>query len=186
MAAVEGITQITRGKLIELSEQQLVDCSTDNHGCSGGLMDKAFEYIIENKGLATEADYPYRHEEGTCDNQKEKAVAATISKYEDLPKGDEQALLQAVSNQPVSVCVDASGRAFHFYKSGVLNADCGNNCDHGVAVVGFGTAEEENGAKYWLIKNSWGETWGESGYIRILRDAGLCGIATAASYPVAI
>ncbi|KDO37366.1 hypothetical protein CISIN_1g048025mg, partial [Citrus sinensis] len=118
VAAVEGITQITSRKLIELSGQQLVDCSTDNHGCSGGLMDKAFEYIIENKGLASEADYPYRREQGTCDKQKEKAVAATISKYEDLPQGDEQALLQAVSKQPVSVCVEASGRAFHFYKSG--------------------------------------------------------------------
>ncbi|KAH9742315.1 cysteine proteinase [Citrus sinensis] len=185
VAAVEGITQITGGKLIELSEQQLVDCSTDNNGCSGGLMDKAFEYIIENKGLATEADYPYQQEQGTCDEQKEKAAAATIGKYEDLPKGDEHALLQAVTKQPVSV-FEASGQAFRFYERGVLNAECGNNCDHGVAVVGFGTAEEEDGANYWLIKNSWGETWGESGYIRILRDEGLCGIATEASYPVAM
>ncbi|KAJ4700512.1 Cysteine Protease [Melia azedarach] len=189
VGALEGMMQINTGKLIPLSEQQLLDCSTNygNHGCNGGLMDNAFQYIIENQGIATETDYPYQEMQGTCDAQKAATAAARISKFEDLPANDEQALLNAVSMHPVSVCIEGGGQDFQNYRSGVFNGQCGTQCDHAVTLIGYGTSED--GMKYWLIKNSWGETWGENGYMRIQRDAGvsggLCGIATGSSYPVA-
>ncbi|VAH83188.1 unnamed protein product [Triticum turgidum subsp. durum] len=98
----------------------------------------------------------------------------------------EEALAKAVANQPVSVAIDASGKAFMFYSEGVFTGDCGTDLDHGVAVVGYGVAED--GKAYWTVKNSWGPSWGEKGYIRVEKDSGaeggLCGIAMEASYPV--
>ncbi|GAY60267.1 cysteine protease-like protein [Citrus sinensis] len=186
VAAVEGVTEISSGNLIPLSEQQILDCSIDgNRGCGGGWMDNAFKYII-NQGIATEADYPYKEVQGTCEDAQVK-VAAKISNFEDVKPNDEQALLQAVAMQPVSICIEGSGPDFQSYKGGIFNRGCGTQCSHAVAIVGFGATED--GMKYWLIKNSWGESWGEAGYMRILRDVeapeGLCGIATKPSYPVA-
>ena len=189
VAAMEGITQLKTGKLISLAEQELVDCDTsgEDQGCEGGLMDDAFEFIIQNKGLATEANYPYKGVDGTCNKNKEASHAAQITGYEDVPANSENALLKAVANQPVSVAIDASGSAFQFYSSGVFTGDCGTELDHGVTAVGYGTASD--GTKFWLVKNSWGSSWGENGYIRMQRDVdaneGLCGIAMEASYPTA-
>ncbi|KAA3453112.1 ervatamin-B-like [Gossypium australe] len=187
VAAVEGIIQIKTGKLISLSEQQLLDCSTNggNQGCSGGWMMNAFEYISQNQGITTEESYPYQQMQETCATQINKV--ATINGYQMVPKNDEEALLKAVTNQPVSVALDGYGQSFQFYKGGVFTGDCGNDLTHAVTIVGYGTSEE--GLNYWLIKNSWGETWGENGYMRIQRDVntpgGLCGIAMKASYPIA-
>jgi len=186
VAAIEGITKIKTGKLISLSEQQLLDCSTNyNSGCNGGLMDYAFQYIIQNKGLTTETNYPYEAMNGTCNAEKASQSEAQISNFEDVPSKSEEALLKAVANQPVSVAIDIDG-ALQYYSSGVFNGKCGNNLNHGVTVIGYGTTED--GTKYWLVKNSWGESWGENGYVRIQRDVdapeGLCGIAIEASYPV--
>lgn len=186
---MEGITKLTTGKLISLSEQELVDCDTkgDDQGCGGGLMDSAFQFILKNGGLTTEAEYPYRHLDGTCSTKKLASHAASIKGYEDVPANDEAALLKAVANQPVSVAIDASGFAFQLYSGGVFTGTCGTELDHGVTAVGYGTASD--GTKYWLVKNSWGTSWGENGYIRIARDVsakeGLCGIAMMASYPTA-
>ncbi|TYI84668.1 hypothetical protein E1A91_D05G381700v1, partial [Gossypium mustelinum] len=190
VAAIEGIVQIKTGSLISLSEQQLLDCSTDggNRGCDGGRMVNAFEYVIRNQGITTEESYPYQETQETCDTEKQINKVATINEYQMVPENDEEALLKVVASQPVSVAIEGHGQDFRFYSGGVFTGDCGNALSHAVTVVGYGTSEE--GLNYWLVKNSWGETWGEKGYIRIQRDAntpgGLCGIAMKASYPVII
>ncbi|XP_022017702.1 senescence-specific cysteine protease SAG39 [Helianthus annuus] len=189
VAATEGINQLSTGNLISLSEQELVECDTsgEDEGCNGGLMDEAFKFIIQNKGLTTETNYPYEGIDGTCSTTKESSHAATITGYEDVPTNSEAALLKAMAMQPVSVAIDASGSDFQSYKSSVFTGECGTQLDHGVTVVGYGTTDD--GTKYWLVKNSWGTTWGEEGYIRMQRDVasenGLCGIAMMASYPTA-
>ncbi|KAI4347793.1 hypothetical protein L6164_008575 [Bauhinia variegata] len=170
VATVEGINQIKTGTLTTLSEQQLIDCDTDtgNEGCGGGWMGNGFKYIIGNKGLASEADYPYRGIEGTCSISV--TAAAQISGYEDVLANSEEQLLQAVNNQPISVaiCVDDE---FKRYESGVFSGQCCTELNHWVTLIGYGTSDDD-GSKYWLIKNSWGEQWSESANMRLLRDSG--------------
>ncbi|WCJ32696.1 Cysteine proteinases superfamily protein [Euphorbia peplus] len=187
VAAVEGITQLTTGKLISLSEQELVDCDTRvNRGCQGGFMDNGFKFIIENNGITTETNYPYEAADGTCNTMESANSAAKITGYEDVPPNDEAALMNAVASQPISVAIDAGGSEFQFYKSGVFAGSCGTELNHGVTAVGYGS---NDGMNFWLVKNSWGTQWGEEGYIRIQKDIdakeGLCGIAMQASYPTA-
>ncbi|KAF6154628.1 hypothetical protein GIB67_035421 [Kingdonia uniflora] len=189
VGATEGITQLTTGKLISLSEQELVDCDTSgvDQGCSGGEMEDAFQFIQHNKGLTTDTHYPYTAVDGTCDAKKASLPAAKITGYEVVPVNSEKALLKAVANQPIAVSIDAGGSAFQFYSSGVFNGECGTDLDHGVTAVGYGTSSD--GTKYWLVKNSWGTSWGEEGYIRMERGIaakeGICGIAMDSSYPTA-
>ncbi|KAL5983853.1 hypothetical protein ACLOJK_017949 [Asimina triloba] len=189
VAATEGITKLSTGKFISLSEQELVDCDTngEDQGCNGGYMDDAFLFIQHNHGLTTETNYPYTAADGTCDTKKEANHVAAITGHEDVPVNNEKALLKAVANQPIAVAIDASGFEFQFYKSGVFQSPCGTDLDHGVAAIGYGTAAD--GGKYWLVKNSWGTSWGEEGYIRMQRDvspkSGLFDIAMMPSYPTA-
>eukprot|EP00884_Botryococcus_braunii_P022746 jgi/Botrbrau1/9155/Bobra.160_3s0027.1 len=186
IGAVEGVNYLQTGELISLSEQELVDCDTSKDlGCNGGLMDYAFEYIKKNGGIDTEADYGYWSVGTYCNKLKEGRHVVTIDGYEDVPEKDEGALLKAVSQQPVSVAICAS-QGLQFYSSGVVDtANCCTDLDHGVLAVGYG---EEAGVPYWKVKNSWGETWGESGYFRLARNSnkkeGTCGIAMSPSYPV--
>ncbi|XP_057747832.1 cysteine proteinase EP-B 2-like [Arachis stenosperma] len=177
--------KIKTGNLLSLSEQQLVDCATvTNNGCGGYDKDKAFEYIA-NQGLRSEADYPYMATDGMCDSQNVKPVAR-ISGYSDITPNNEQEMLRVVATQPISVSIEASGQAFQFYKQGVFNGECGYTLNHAVNIIGYG--QDTNGNKYWLVRNSWGTTWGENGYMRILREGGypqgLCGIAMRPSYPI--
>ncbi|KAK8653477.1 hypothetical protein V6N13_127473 [Hibiscus sabdariffa] len=185
IAATEGIHKLTTGQLISLSEQELVDCDKGvDQGCEGGEMEDAFEFIIRNHGIASEAAYPYKGDDRTCNKSEEASHAATITGYEVVPANDEHALQKAVANQPVSVSIDARDSAFQFYSSGIFTGACGTDLDHGVTAVGYGS---EDGTDYWLIKNSWGTGWGEEGYIRMQRNIkakeGLCGIAMDSSYP---
>ncbi|KAL9238070.1 hypothetical protein vseg_012546 [Gypsophila vaccaria] len=185
VAAVEGINQIVTGNLTALSEQELIDCDTENNsGCNGGLMDYAFQYIMSSGGLHKEEDYPYLMEEGTCDSSKDLNEMIGISGYHDVPANDEASLIKALAHQPISVAVEASTRDFQFYSGGVFDGHCGTELDHGVAAVGYGTSK---GMDYIIVKNSWGSRWGEKGFIRLKRNTGkpegLCGINKMASYP---
>ncbi|KAG6736840.1 hypothetical protein POTOM_060264 [Populus tomentosa] len=187
--ATEGINQLTTGKLVSLSEQELVDCDTqgEDQGFEGGLMEDGFEFIIKNQGITTEANYPYQAADGICNSKKEASRIAKITGYESVPATSEAALLKAVANQPTSVSIDAGRSDFQFYSSGVFTGRCGTELDHGVTAVGYG--ETSDGTKYWLVKNSWGSSWGEEGYRRMQRhteaEEGLCGIAMDSSYPTA-
>jgi len=180
---IEGANQISTGTLISLSEQQLVDCagSQGNQGCSGGLMDDAFKWVIKNGGIDSEADYAYTGKDGTCD--KTAKSVATITSYEDVTVGDEDALLAALQKGPVSIAIEADKIGFQFYKSGVFSGNCGTQLDHGVLLVGSGT-DSDSGKDYWRVKNSWATTWGDAGYIRLVRGKDQCGLADSASQPV--
>jgi C1A family cysteine protease len=183
--SVEGAYQIATKNLVSLSEQQLVSCSLSfgNLGCNGGLMDAAFQYIEKN-GICTEADYPYTAQ---SDFLKCKAssctAAARITGFTDVTPNNEAQLLSAVNIGPVSVAIEADKSVFQSYTGGVLDsAFCGTQLDHGVLIVGYGT-DAASGKDYWTVKNSWGASWGENGYVRLVRNKNMCGIASQPSYP---
>eukprot|EP01039_Chlorochromonas_danica_P003824 gene3824-4175_t len=183
--ALEGAYFLKYGTLPSLSEQNLVSCApSPNAGCNGGWMDDAFAFVKSNGGIASEANYPYTSgtsgKSGSCETNHGIVANSAPSGYVDVDQ-DVNALLSAVAQQPVSIAIQANQLAFQSYKSGVLTGRCGTNLDHGVLLVGYGT---DNGVDYWKVKNSWGPTWGESGYIRIERSADdKCGVLDAASYP---
>ncbi|CAG9828866.1 unnamed protein product [Diabrotica balteata] len=182
--SLEGQNNIINGESIALSEQELLDCSTDygNGDCQqGGLMTNAFEYI-EDYGIQSEHEYPYEAKQGQCRRSLHKAVLE-IQGYKEVAD-NEEALRQAVGTVgPISAAMYAD--PIQFYSSGIFDdKKCVNDSgylDHGILVVGYG---EENGKPYWIVKNSWGQDWGEQGYFRLLRNADLCGLALMTSYPV--
>jgi cathepsin L len=182
--SVEGAYALATKNLISLSEQQLMDCSQaeGNESCEGGLMDDAFQFIIKNKGICSEADYPYQEKDEACKTGC-KSVA-TISSYADIPSGNETAMGYAVAVQPLSIAIEADQSVFQDYQSGVLNsAACGTNLDHGVLIVGYGH-DAKSGLDYWIVKNSWGKSWGMDGYVWLARGFNTCGLDLAASYPI--
>jgi len=183
--SVEGIAAITTGKLQSFSEQELVSCASSygNQGCNGGLMDDGFKYI-KAKGDVLESKYPYTGKTGKCTKSKTTNPAVKVDGFKDVKANDEAQLMAAVQKQPVSVAIEADQSGFQFYKSGVFSGKCGTNLDHGVLAVGYGTT---SGKAYWKVKNSWGASWGDKGYIMMARgtagEKGQCGIAMQPSYP---
>jgi cathepsin L len=181
--AVEGAEFVATGKLTSYSEQQLVDCAGGtwgNYGCNGGLMDYAFNYIKSNP-LETESDYPYTARDGSCSYVKSKGVGKVTGFNDVTPRSVDQ-LKAALAKGPVSVAIEADRIAFQSYTSGVITGSgCGQQLDHGVLAVGYGT---ENGTPYFLVKNSWGASWGDKGYVKIgATSDNVCGILSAPSYP---
>ena len=185
--AIEGMHAIHTGKLVSLSEQELVDCASSegNQGCSGGLMDDGFQFVIDNSGICSESSYPYRATDQSCNKTCKEVV--TIKGYRDVMSNNETDLKVAVAKQPVSVAIEADQSGFQFYSEGVFDGTCGDHLDHGVLVVGYGY-DAKLKKDYWWVKNSWGDSWGDKGYIRLVRSnstnsSGQCGIAKQPSYP---
>ena len=194
--ALEGAYFIRYGKLVSFSEQQLVSCDNRQNGgkdmgCNGGLMDNAFSWIEKNGGLCTEADYPYTSgttiSAGTCETSCANVDNSQIHSFADVPAKSDDNMMDTLNIQPVSIAIQADQKDFQLYKSGVYTGVCGTQLDHGVLAVGYGTM---NGEDYYLVKNSWGTTWGDKGYIYLGRGkqfnngSGQCGMLLQASYPV--
>ncbi|XP_065883682.1 procathepsin L-like [Dysidea avara] len=181
--SLEGQHFKQTGQLVSLSEQNLVDCSQKygNHGCEGGLMDDGFAYIKDN-GIDSEASYPYRAHDEKC-AFKPQNVVANDTGCVDIKSKDEAGLTDAIAHiGPISVAMDASHSSFQFYSRGVYEPFfCSQTrLDHGVLAVGYGTDE---GKDIFIVKNSWGTSWGMDGYFNLIRGKNKCGISTAASFP---
>ena len=183
--AIESAWILAGHSMVTLSEQQLVDCShlNGNLGCSGGNYRWAYNYVIGNKGITTESNYPYLAKNEFCNKAKTSQVAATISSKFNVPVNNPTALQTAVAQQPTSVSVEADQAIWQSYQSGVVTSDCGTSLDHDILAVGYDTT---GSTPFWIVKNSWGTDWGLSGYIQIeiTTGDGVCGINMNPGYPV--
>ncbi|WVZ57321.1 hypothetical protein U9M48_007719 [Paspalum notatum var. saurae] len=184
-ATIESITKIKTGKLVSLSEQELIDCDPYDGGCNLGYFVNGYRWVIQNGGLTTDSNYPYQARRNYCSRSKAAQHAARISDYVQVPAGEAQ-LQQAVAGQPVAAAIEMGG-SLQFYSGGVFSGQCGTRMNHAITVIGYG-ADASTGLKYWIVKNSWGQSWGERGYLRMRRDVGsrggMCGIALDLAYPV--
>jgi len=183
--AVEGLNQIYTGHLISLSEQNLIDCSSSygTQGCNGAWPSEAMKYIIANHGIDTESSYPYTATQGTC-HFSASNTGASMKNVGTVRSGDEGDLQNHILKQPVSVCIDASHQSFQLYHSGIYKESaCSTTAlDHAVLAIGYGSQSGD----YYIVKNSWGTSWGMNGYIWMARNSGnMCGIATTAVVPLA-
>jgi C1A family cysteine protease len=188
IGAVENAFAIkNNADIVELSEQELVDCSRSygNEGCNGGDMDAGFKYIMD-KGISLASEYKYEGRDGACRKKSAnyKLTGCVQVKHDD---GDE--LLEALTKGPVSIAVKADNSAFMYYRSGIITKSCGTDrdeLDHGITLVGAGIDKNTN-TPFWIAKNSWGSSWGESGFVKIKREAkghGVCGINMDNAYPL--
>jgi len=177
--AIESAWAIAHGTLYSLSESNVVDCCTSCYGCDGGWPYAAIEYIVSNQngGLNSEEDYPYHDYDEDCKFDSSKTYAKATG-YIDV--ADEEDLADKISSVGVaSVCIDASQSSFHLYSGGIYDEPaCSSSwLDHAVGCVGYG---HDGDTKYWIVRNSWGEDWGESGYVRMLWKNNQCGVGTSA------
>ena len=177
MGNIEALNAMKTKEYVALSEQQLVDCDTEyDQGCNGGLMEYAFAYLVE-KGCMTEKDYPYVGYDDTC-HYDESKVFLRIDSWLMLDTQDENEIKEFLyTNGPLAIAINAD--PFQYYTGGIIDEDEWS-CDpeglnHGVVLVGYGN---ESGVDYWIIRNSWGDYWGEDGYVRVARGKGTCGVNT--------
>lgn len=192
VATIESANQIYTGQLLDLSEQELVDCDSGNHGCNGGWMTNAYGWVERNGGIDVERDYPYAARyttnAGMCNVLHAGRKEVTIDGFRSVPMGYADQLHAAVAQQPVAVAIGTrDSRGFQHYSGGVFDGYCPQRVDHAVTAVGYGT---QDGKPYWLVKNSWGTHWGDGGYIRMARSEsygyGQCSIQLYPSYPLKI
>jgi len=188
VGALEASHQMKYNKQLIFSEQHIVSCDQVDAGCNGGWMDSAFDFVTKNGGITTADKYAYTSgttgQTGSClAVAKEDIIPEVAPKsYYDVQTNSVTALASAVAQQPVSIAIQANQPAFQMYTGGVITAKCGTRLDHGVLAVGYGT--DAVYGDYWLVKNSWGTSWGESGYVRIAKSsANVCGVLSAPSYP---
>jgi len=193
--ALEGAYFNKYGTLLSFSEQQLVDCDTlrnggKDHGCKGGLMDNAFSWISKNGGLCVETEYPYvsgtTTTGGTCQTTCSVISNSKVVDFVDVTPSSDDTMMSALSKRPISIAIEADQKDFQLYKSGVFTGTCGTKLDHGVLLVGYGNEFSDD---FYLVKNSWGTSWGDKGYIKLGRGKkynngdGQCGLLLQASYP---
>ncbi|XP_078592162.1 pro-cathepsin H-like [Branchiostoma floridae x Branchiostoma japonicum] len=184
---LESVTAIAFGAPMNLSEQQLVSCAQgfNNHGCEGGLPSQAWEYVKWAQGIESEKDYPYTAKDGKCMFNTNKTIAY-VRDVVNITQGDEDEILKAVGTlNPVSIAYEVVA-GFKLYKKGVYSSKLcrrdQEHVNHAVLVVGYG--EDESGVPYWIVKNSWGPSWGMDGYFLIERNQNMCGLAECAAYPL--
>jgi len=183
--SAEGVYAAKSGKLLKLSEQNLVDCVTTCEGCDGGFMTYSFDYVKKSQGgkFMYEKDYPYVAYDQSCKFDASKGVSIGLKGYAEVKSGSEDDLAAKCEKYgPIAIAIDASNWSFQMYSGGIYDepACSSQNLDHGVGCVGFG---KESGKAYWIVRNSWGEDWGEKGYIRMIKGSNQCGEATMGSYP---
>jgi len=182
---VEGQWFLAGNQLVGLSEQNLVDCDHEcttyenqqscDAGCDGGLQPNAYNYIIKTGGIDTEASYPYEAVDDTC-RFNSKNIGAKISNWTFVSSNETEMAAYLVANGPLAIAADAI--EWQFYFGGVFYAPCGTQLDHGILIVGYGVETDifDQTMPYWIVKNSWGADWGDSGYLYIERGDGLCGL----------
>jgi hypothetical protein len=180
--SIEGAWEISSGNLKSLSEQQFVDCDKSSMGCNGGNMNTAIAWA-EKQDIATESSYPYTATDGSCKSSFTTAIPkGGVTGYKSVgslfSKATVASLESAIDVTPVSIAIEADQSSFQHYTGGILSSGCGTNLDHGVLAVGYNTAEG-----YWLVKNSWGASWGDAGYIKLSQTGNVCGILNQPVYP---
>lgn len=186
IGALESQFFIKTGKLVELSEQEIVDCPVKYHswGCAGGIAFRVFDYVTDKGGISSSADYPFEGKVGECRESSNK-VKINMKGYGLVIAGnDGKKLLEAVATVgPIVVSMDIDHESFMRYSSGIyFEEDCTEKVNHGALLVGYGS---EDGTDYWIIKNSFGETWGEAGYMRIARNRGNdCDVSASPLFPI--
>ena len=180
-SVLEAVVNIKKGVLKQFSEQQLIDCDTTDNGCNGGHPQNAFQFIKENDGLTYESDYPYTEMEGTCKSVSNKY---TLTGFKRVTDGDEDNLKELLNTYgPIAIGMDASPVSFQLYSKGTIFSN--DNCkklvlNHCVTLVGYGSNNEGD---YWIVRNSWGTSWGDNGYFLLARNKNnMCGVGRDSNY----
>ncbi|KAK7099382.1 procathepsin L-like [Littorina saxatilis] len=176
---LESLHAINTGQLVPLSVAEVVGCCSSPQGM---LEPDIYECISRHGGLCSEQSYPPSSRTAACMNASCQAVANDAKVTAHIPKGDETRMLTAVLERPLVVYIDASESSFQFYQAGVYeDSRCGHTLDHALQLVGYG--QDAQGKPYWILKNSWGASWGNKGYIWLRRGVNMCGVADNAFYP---